>query len=354
MLNLPLRAAAIQFRPELGNVDVNLEKSRCLVRQAISMGATCIVLPEFFTTGITFDDSMLMAYRPVTGEPTQMLIESAKEGGATIGGSFLAESGGHVFNTFVLAHPNGQVFTHDKDFPSGPIEHAYYCGGEDEAFLSALRDHGIPVTSNAISSRQANNQSGVFALPEMSVGVALCWEMIRHRTVARLLNKVDLVLAGSAWMELDSDIGFPGMNREAIVDLNATLLAMLKQAPIRLAELLGVPVVHANLVGPLRAHRLFGQQVDFITHFAGESQIVAPDGTILASRPGSAGEGVVVADIPPGHPVPADITENEFWIPRLTPVLQSLWYEQGLVGREYYLHTTVPRRLAHERILSDH
>ncbi len=344
MTNRTLRAAAIQLQPELGNVDANLEKSSRLVQQAISAGAVCIVLPEFFTSGITFDDSMLAAHGPLRGAPMRLLKELAMEGGATVGGSFLAESNGHVFNTFVMALPDGQVFTHDKDFPSGPIEHAYYAGGEDTAFVSVLRDHGVAVRGDAIPAREGNNPDGLFASPEMRVGVALCWEMIRHRTIARLLGNVDLVLAGSAWMQIDPDVGFPGLSREEILALNVTLLTMLRQAPVRVAELLGVPVIHANLVGPIRAHKLFDQAADFVSHFAGESQIVAAGGKTLASRPSSAGEGVVVADIRLERATPKAARTEEFWIPELPPILRELWYGQGAVGREYYLHTAVPHR----------
>lgn len=51
-------------------------------------------------------------------------------------------------------------------------ENCYYIGGSDDGILETT----------------AGN-----------IGVALCWEFMRTRTVRRLLNRVDLVVGGSCW-----------------------------------------------------------------------------------------------------------------------------------------------------------
>jgi predicted amidohydrolase len=339
-----IRVAAIQSQPQLGDVDANLENVRKLVRRAFSAGAQWVVLPEFFTTGIIFDDSLLAGHRPLDGAPMQLLKELAREGGATVGGSYLAESDRDVYNTFVLAHRDGKVYTHDKDFPSGPIEHAYYAGGEDAEFAATLRAYGVQVSGEPIPSRPANNQAGVFALPDFNVGAALCWEMIRRRTVTRMVGKVDMVLACSAWPSIEPEWGFPGMSHEQIVGLDANLLVMLQNAPNHLARMLGVPVVHANFVGTLQATQLFGQSVTFATRYCGESKVVDARGTTVACRPAAEGEGVVVADLSLERTLPEDTPGDAFWMAELTPVLKELWYNQGAVGREYYLRTARPFR----------
>ena len=346
-----LRVAAVQMQPELGNVDANLDNAAQLVRQAFSDGAKWVVLPELFTTGIAFDDCMLDGHRPLDGEPMRMLKELAVEGGAMVGGSYLAEFNGHVYNTFALASSDGQVFTHDKDFPSGPIEHAYYAGGEDAEFISLLQDAAVGAeTQQPIPTRDQNNKEGVFSLPRMAAGVALCWEMIRHRTVQRLAGKIDVLLASSAWPIIDPDVGFPGMSREQVVELNSVLLAMLQDAPNRLARMLGVPVVHANLVGPQRATKLFDQPVEVLTRFCGESKVVNANGKTVACRSASEGEGLVVADLEFEKTSPEPARSDEFWIPELHPILKDLWYIQGRVGREYYLQTTYPHRSSQSQV----
>jgi predicted amidohydrolase len=346
MSSKTVRAAAVQLQAEVGKIDANLEKACCLVDRAIAAGAEYIVLPEFFSSGMTFDDSMLTAPRPLGAAPMQMLKERAMEGGVTIAGSLLAEHNGHVYNTCAVVCPDGEIYTHDKDFPSGPIESAYYAGGEDSVFVGLLRDRGISAEDDAIPGRDGNDRDGVFPLPNISLGAAMCWEMIRHRTIARLRGRVDLVLAGSAWMEIDPDVGFPGMSRNEIVELNKILISMLREAPVRLATLLGVPVIHANLVGPIPSHKLFDQSVDFVSNFAGESQIVTAHGETLARRSGSQGEGIIVADVPLEKCRPPDTQGETFWLRSLPPVLEELWYEKGAIGRQYYLRTAMPHRRA--------
>ncbi|MEZ6099951.1 MAG: carbon-nitrogen hydrolase family protein [Pirellulaceae bacterium] len=339
-----LRFAAIQMTPELGNVDANLRKALALVQEAIAAEAEWIVLPEFFTTGMAFDDSLLNGHQPLDGEPVKRLQSVATQSGVTIGGSFLAESQSHVYNTFVLVTPDGQVFSHDKDFPSGPIEHAYYAGAEDAEFLRLLRERGIDISDRSIPARATNNASGQFVTNNARIGVALCWEMIRHRTVARLRSKVDVVLGCSAWPTIDPDVGFPGMTRDEVIQLNTTLVHMVQQAPRQLAELLGVPVIHANLVGPVRSTKLFDRTVDVVTRFCGDSRIVDCHGRTLARRSSDEGEGILVSDVALEHAEPLELNRDAFWIPDMPPMLQSLWYDQGAVGRRYYLDHVCPYR----------
>ncbi len=145
-----------------------------LAKEAFALGAKWVVLPEFFTTGITFDDVMLDGARPIEGEPTEMILEVAKECGGVLAGSFLAKSDGHVFNTMMVASPDGQTYSHDKDFPSGPIEHSYYIGAEDEEFVSILQDRGIQTANAPTKPRVGTNVDGLFQIDEVNVSVALC------------------------------------------------------------------------------------------------------------------------------------------------------------------------------------
>ena len=142
------------------------------------MGAQWVVLPELFATGIAFDDCMLDGHRALDGEPMQMLKDLAAEVDAIVGGSYLAEFNGHVYNTFALANSDGQVFTHDKDFPSGPVEHAYYAG-EDAEFVCLLRERDVPVRGDIIPSRE-QGRDGVLPLRGINFGVALCWDRMQH------------------------------------------------------------------------------------------------------------------------------------------------------------------------------
>lgn len=342
-----LRVAAIQLAPQLGDVAANLESARMWVRKAFAAGAQWVVLPEFFTTGMTFADCMLDGVRPLDGEPMQLLKSLAAENAGTVGGSFLAESNGHVYNTFVLALADGTVFTHDKDFPTGPFEHAYYVGGEDAHFVSMINDLGVPVAGDPIPPRLENNVDGVFTVDAQNVGVAICWETIRQRTVKRLHNRIDFVLASSAWGYAEPQVGYPGLTYEQLLYLRTIMTQMLCNAPVQLAQMLRVPVVHANCVGLQRSTKLFDQMIPFAMNFAGESQIVDANGTVLIRRPATAGEGFITADIdinPKQFAIPhnrSDETKaagNQFWIPNFPATLHQWWVRQGAVGRTYYLN----------------
>ena len=237
----PVRVAAVQMHAALGEVAANLENAEHWVRLAIREGAQWIVLPEFFTTAIALHPTKLVnAYRTLEGLPMQLLKTLAKEGNAYVSGSFLARSGADVFNTFVLASPDGRVYTHDKDFPTTNIETSVYAGGEDDEFVKELTRRGVtPDPPAPIPSRPGNVKSAVFALPDgISAGAALCWEQCRYRTARRLTGKVDLVLAASGWPFVAPDGGISRSNPAAGHDaLGAG--AGIREAPRRLARLVG-------------------------------------------------------------------------------------------------------------------
>ncbi len=85
---------------------------------------------------------------------------------------------------------------------------------------------------------------GVLDTPAGKVGVALCWELVRTRTLRRLIDKVDLVVGGSCWWDLPDN--FVGEEADAA---RADNLNRLKETPSQFAKILGVPVVHASHAG---------------------------------------------------------------------------------------------------------
>ena len=251
----------------------------------------------------------------------------------------------NVFNTFVLASPTGNVYTHDKDFPTFDIESAVYAGGEDDEFVKELSGQVTVASKQPVPSRPQNIKSGVFTLGSgMNVGAALCWEQCRYRTARRLTGRVDLVLAASSWpfVSPDSDIS------RANPDAGQGALAAgetIREAPRRLARLVGAPVVHASLVGETwsSAGSVLGGEA--VLRFSGESQVTDAHGRTLARRSYAEGEGLVVAEVEtrrvePSEPIPS----NAFWTPEVGLRSQQAWAVSGAAGREAYLNTTRPRR----------
>src|SRR3954468_14449177 len=67
-----MRAAAIQLAARVADVDANLEACERLAERAGSEGAECIVLPEFFTTGIGFVPELADAALAPDGDATEL------------------------------------------------------------------------------------------------------------------------------------------------------------------------------------------------------------------------------------------------------------------------------------------
>lgn len=310
MTKQTLRVAAVQMQAVLGDVDANLAQAERLVRGAFDQGARWVVLPEFFTSAMAFHPTMLDAARPLDGEPTQLLLRLAREHGGVVGGSFIALRGGQAYNTFVLALPDGSVSFHDKDQPT-QWENCYYVGGDDEGLLDT---------------------------PAGTVGAALCWELIRTRTVRRLQGRVGFVVAGACWWSLP-DAAPPDH------PLRAQNLALLRAAPVTFARMLGVPVVLSSHAGVFEGYRPPDETALQKRRHLGETQIVDGHGEVLARMSRSDGQGVVVAEITPGAvggprvPIP-----DGFWIPDLPQPFLRAWEDLNRHGQEYYQSTTLPYR----------
>lgn len=352
-LTTKMTVAAVQMHAVLGDVEANLDTAARWVRKAIREGAKAIVLPEFFTSGLGFHPSIIQAHRPINGKPKELLQSLAKEGSAWIGGSFLAEREGHVYNTFMLALPNGDVFTHDKDFPTGAIEQYLYAGGEDARFVELLKERGVRTkTSEIIPPRATNDQDGVFEIGNTRVGAAMCWELVRKRTDRRLLAaQADIVLACSGWYVPDPVTGAKVFGiREA--ELRALLRTQIKEvlkAPRRMARMTGASVIHANLVGDSCSFSFPSGDKEICRQFLGESQIVDNDGRVVDSRAGSKGEGLVLGEVSLVRTEPSLEIGEGFWHINQSPSTESWWYDG--YGRDYYLAATRAQREVHKEWL---
>lgn len=281
-----IRVAAVQMRAQVGAVSRNLLAAEALAKEAFRRGATWVILPEFFTSAVAFTPTMLSAWQPLEGPPLELMRKLSREHDGVVGGSFIAKSGKDCFNSFLLVFPNGQYFKHDKDIPT-MWENSYYIGGTDD---------------------------GVLSTPAGSVGVAMCWELIRSQTARRLRSKVGLVVGGSCWW--DNRLPVPPKHAEE----QAILRAMLRDAPAHLARMLGVPVVHASHAGEFEGLTPGNESIPYVSRYLGETQITDGCGKVLARMTYEDGEGVIVADIASGQ-VPGDLAPipDDFWATPLPP-----------------------------------
>ena len=305
-----LRVAAVQMTPKLADAQANLVQAERLVRDAQAMQAQWIILPEMFTTAAAFHPDMLNGIQPLDGPAAQMMLRLSRQGNSVIGGSFLASRNGEVYNSFLLMFPDGRILRHDKDQPTY-WENCFYRGGSDD---------------------------GVLSTPIGEIGSALCWELIRARTMQRLRGRVSMVLAGSCWWTLSDDV-------DAENPLRTANLTMLQQAPVHCAQMLGVPVVHGSHAGSFDG--FFSPDladVPYQSTYLGEAMVVDADGNVLARRGAAEGAGLAVADIVvPPRPIPSRDIPETFWMPGEMPEpWKESWQRWLDAGADYYATVTRP------------
>jgi len=306
-----MKVAAVQMRAEVGNVAKNLVAAEHLVRGAFKKGARFVVLPEFFPSAVSFAPSMLSAWRPLDGEPLQLMQRLAREHDGVVGGSFIANIGGDCYNSFLLVFPDGKYFKHDKDIPT-MWENCYTIGGKDD---------------------------GVLQTPSGQIGVALCWELIRSQTPRRLRNKVDLVVGGSCWWDLRLPVD------PKYEDDRNRLIHFIKNGPPRLARMVGAPVTHASHAGDFEGCTPGNENKPYRSRFLGETQIVDGMGAVLARMTYDDGEGFVIAGLEVGRVPPSEVVPDDYWIEPLPSITAYAWDALGKMGTEYYSSTMKPMLL---------
>lgn len=305
-----MRVAAVQLEAAVANIPENLARCERLTLDAVAAGAEWVMLPEFFSTGMAFDDALTSAALPPDGAAVEMMVSLAKRNRVTIGGSFLCRDiDGHTRNSYFLVSPAGDVLgRHDKDLPT-MWENCYYIGGTDD---------------------------GVIDLGDgRAAGAAVCWEFMRSDTARRLRNRVDVVVGGSAWWSIPS-----WRPRRVFEQLENTNSATATAVAPAMARLVGAPVIHAAHTGTLHC-RLPWLPLRYRGHFQGGAMICAADGSIQARRDAWEGPGFAIADIDPQRTAPADDVPERFWLHSRGAIPAAMWSVQRAHGMRYYERNTV-------------
>jgi len=308
-----VKVAAIQLEPEFGDVAENLRRCELLADEAAREGAEWIVLPEFFTTGMAFLERIADGALPPDGAATQLMLALARRHGVAVGGSFICrDADGHNRNAFVLVDANGVRGRHDKDLPT-MFENCFYREGADD---------------------------GVIVSGELSVGVAMCWELMRTQAARRLRGRVDLLVGGSAWWSVPAWPPRALMRRfEALNAANADA------APATMARLVGAPIVHASHCGGIESPTP-ALPVPYRGRFEGATVICDANGNTLGRRDTREGAGVVVADVVPGRTSPTEEVPDRYWLHRRGAVPAAAWAFQREHGRRWYRRHALGRPVA--------
>ncbi|MFF0122314.1 nitrilase-related carbon-nitrogen hydrolase [Micromonospora arida] len=256
---MTIRVAAVQF--EAGqDIGANLATCLRLVTDAARQGAQLVVLPEFCNHLAWYTDraqAHALATRP--GDDFLTAISASA-----------AEHRVYLKINVTHAYPDGR--TGGTNFLFGP-DGALLGSCDKQVLMGAENDHLDPATEVGPVLDTPIGRLGMYAcmegvIPETTRGLTL-------RGAQVLLNSLNSFATDEAALHI----------------------------PVRAAENRAW-VIAANKVGPLlpaehlpAMSRGLGVPEQWL-HGAGESQIVAPDGTVLAKGPRT-GEAVVIADIAP-------------------------------------------------------
>lgn len=307
-----MKIAAIQLECKFADVMHNLKKVEKYILDAKQKNADIVLLPEFFTSAIGFSPKMnTVALKGIYVR--NFLKKLSNDLDIIIGGSHLIFDGSNCYNSFDLIFPNGEIYSHKKDIPT-QFENCYYTTGD---------------TNNILHT------------PIGTIGVALCWEMIRTDTLKRLSEKVDFVLAGSCWWDLPEDAP---IERESLRQYNQKLAI---DTPVTFARLLHTPVIHANHCGKVTAYNYPLNNKLQTRQLVGAAQIIDENGVVIKRKLFSEGEGIIIASISNKHRYKAHIDETNYWIPNLPDSYLAAWKKLNPISQKYYAEYIIPYYCKH-------
>ncbi len=247
-----MRVAAVQFAPAFGKKSGNIAVIRRLLRQS---KADLFVLPELCTTGYQFRDKeeLLGFAEGVDGPTVREFVRLASELGATIVFGFAELRGGEVYNSAAVVSPKGLVGVYRKIHLFGREKRLFVAGGEEPP---------------------------VFDADGLRLGVMICYDWAFCEVGRVLMVKGAQVVAHPANL----------------------MLPFCQKAMLTRALENRLFFVTANRTGE-------EARVEPPCRFTGLSQIVAPDGSILAAA-GKSQTTVIAAEIDPKVADRKDIAED--------------------------------------------
>ena len=123
-----IKVAAIQMFSQIGDVAGNLRQAEALITEAAQAGAQLIVLPEVFNTGYQYVEANYQLAETPAGPTYRWLRDNAARLGSHLAGALLLRKRGEIYDTLVLAAPDGRTWEYDKLHPAG-WERAYFRPG---------------------------------------------------------------------------------------------------------------------------------------------------------------------------------------------------------------------------------
>jgi len=305
-----IKAASVQFNHAPGDKACNFERIRSFVKDAFTQKVDLITFPEMCITGywhvrkLTRAEVDALAEPVPSGSSSQELLALATAHNMTIGAGLIERAkDGQLYNTYVVAMPDGQIATHRK----------IHC------FISEHMSSG--------------DQYTVFDIPQGArVGVLICYDNnIGENVRITALKGAEILLAPHQTGGCDSP------SPRCMGPIDPQLWENRDENPAAIEAELRGPKGRDWLMHwlPARAHDngLFlvfsnGVGVDDDEVRTGNAMILDPYGDILAETC-KAQDAMVVADL---NPQLLDMCTGQRWLKTRRPSLYGPLTEQ--TGRE--------------------
>ncbi len=262
------KVGVCQFKPELMQVEKNLEKMESLLE---SISADLIVLPELAASGYLFnseEEVIGIAEDPNTGPTATLFLKLAKQCNTSYVVGFAEKTDNGIYNSAMLINPDSSIHIYRKT-------HLFY----DEKKWFKAGDTGFKVFN---------------AKNNVQVGLMICFDWIFPESAR------SLALAGT----------------QIIAHTANLVLPWCQQAMLTRSLENGVFSATSNRTG---TDRNGNKEL----HFTGMSQIVDTKGQII-HRMNKVEESVFITEIDPLESKNKDITEfNNLFLDRRTELYRS-------------------------------
>ncbi|MCI7159139.1 MAG: hydratase [Flintibacter sp.] len=247
----PAKIACIQMTVVQGEVEKNLATAKRMIEEACTNRAQILVLPEMFNTGCAFSERKVvfsLAEEIPGGKSSQLLLDLAKTHQVYIVGSLIEREGPDLYNTAILAGPDGLVGKYRKLHPC-----------EEEVYWVEPGNLGLPV----------------FHTPIGRIALLICLDAYYPET-ARIcaMQGADIICIPSNWSDVKK--------ARNLADPYCTMAPVLCMANALFNHAL---IAGTNCVGKM------GDRV-----FPGQSVIANPWGAPIAG-PASREEEIIYADV---------------------------------------------------------
>jgi hypothetical protein len=112
-------AAAIQMKNTSSvSVTDRLQRAADLIAEAADRGAELVVLPELFSTGLTYSEELYERTEPADGATVQWLHGQAAAHHVHLAGSLPVVDTDETYQAAFLVAPDGRQWRYDKQFPA--------------------------------------------------------------------------------------------------------------------------------------------------------------------------------------------------------------------------------------------